>query len=321
MKIAKYAILSFSILLLAAACQPQSNVSDSGQTKTGAWENFNDSLLGVNLNYPVKFQSAGIAEAEAYPKLSYERPISGFLAAAQIRPQSEAGSYPSVAILLYRSNGVDLRSWLNARQDFKKGFADQKEVTVGRLKFQKFTGPAGDLVPSSMFIIENGNYVYQFNIDFGLSGRAAKVSAEEILQTLNFKKPQAISPKTPVKIYFLNQKIKPVKLCNEVVAVDRQIEKTEKIATAALNELLKGPSEKEKTQGYFSNIPAGSKLNSLSIKDGEAFADFNETAQSGGGSCSMSARVKQITETLKQFPTIKKVKISINGRADGIFQP
>ncbi len=124
-----------------------------------------------------------------------------------------------------------------------------------------------------------------------------------------------------IKIYLYNSKIKPVNLCNEVVAVTRVIPKTVRVATAAINELLKGPTSEERISGYTNEIPVGSKLNSLSIVNGEARADFSETTESGGGSCSMSMRTAQIRETLLQFSTIKTVKLSINGMTEDIFQP
>ncbi len=110
--------------------------------------------------------------------------------------------------------------------------------------------------------------------------------------------------------------------CGEAVyASNRVIPKTEALAKVALEELLRGPTPAEKSQGYATIIPVGSKLNSVSIVNGEARADFNETTESGGGSCSMTARVAQITQTLKQFSTITSVRLSIDGRTGDIFQP
>lgn len=106
-----------------------------------------------------------------------------------------------------------------------------------------------------------------------------------------------------------------------LLEASRTIPKTDAVARAALDELLKGPTATEKSQGYATVIPAGSKLNSISIVNGEARADFNEATESGGGSCSMASRVAQITQTLKQFSTVTSVKLSIDGRTGDIFQP
>ena len=139
---------------------------------------------------------------------------------------------------------------------------------------------------------------------------------------VNPKKVQAPKQEfSTITLYFYNQNIKPVDNCKEVVPVTRQIPKTEKIATATLEQLLGGPTAEEKKSGYTTVIPEGSKLNSLNIVDGEAQVDFNEATQSGGGSCSMLARVTQIRQTLLQFSTIKTIKLSINGATEPIFQP
>ncbi len=108
-----------------------------------------------------------------------------------------------------------------------------------------------------------------------------------------------------------------------VFAVSRRIPKTSAVATAAINELLIGPYSTEVEAGYFSTLPLGSKLNSLKIENGVAYADFNQQTQSGGGSTSMILRRSQITQTLKQFSTIKSVVLSIDGNSqqDLIFQP
>lgn len=128
---------------------------------------------------------------------------------------------------------------------------------------------------------------------------------------------------TKIDVYFDNNKIEQgiSIVCDRVFAVERKIPKTLAVARAAVEELLKGPTVAEKVQGYVSAIPSGSKLNSISIVNGEARADFNATTESGGGSCSMGARVAQITNTLKQFPTITSVKLSIDGKTVDIFQP
>jgi hypothetical protein len=109
--------------------------------------------------------------------------------------------------------------------------------------------------------------------------------------------------------------------CKRVYYIRRYIDKTQAVAEATINELLNGPTDQEKAQGYFTSIPANSKLNSISIVDGEARVDFNEIIESGGGSCSMASRVAQIRETLMQFLTITSIKLSINGRTGDIFQP
>ena len=125
-----------------------------------------------------------------------------------------------------------------------------------------------------------------------------------------------------VLIYFNNDNLDPEIACNRVFEVKRSIQKTQGVGRAAVNELLKGPSESEKNEGYYTNINDGVLLNSLKIENGVAYADFNEALGfQVGGSCRVSAIRAQITETLSQFETVDSVVISINGNTEEILQP
>ena len=125
-----------------------------------------------------------------------------------------------------------------------------------------------------------------------------------------------------VKAYFNNNKMDPEISCNKVFSVERELLKTEAVARVALEELLKGPMQTEKDAGFFTSINEGVKIQSLTITDGTAKVDFDEQLQfQVGGSCKVSAIRAEITETLKQFSTVKSVIISIDGRTEDILQP
>ncbi|OHA63960.1 MAG: hypothetical protein A2667_01325, partial [Candidatus Wildermuthbacteria bacterium RIFCSPHIGHO2_01_FULL_47_27] len=122
--------------------------------------------------------------------------------------------------------------------------------------------------------------------------------------------------------FFNNDKMDPEFSCNKVFAVERIIPKTQAMARAALEELFKGPTEEEKAQGFLTSMPPGVQIQRLSIENGTAKADFNDALEyQVGGSCRVSAIRAQITETLKQFPTVQQVVISIDGRTEDILQP
>lgn len=127
---------------------------------------------------------------------------------------------------------------------------------------------------------------------------------------------------TIVKVYFNNSNLDPEASCNKVFSVDRVIPKTTAVARAALEALLTGPTATEKESGHATSINAGVKIQSLIIENQTARVDFDEQLEfQVGGSCRVSAIRAQITQTLKQFPTIKNVIISINGRTEDILQP
>lgn len=131
------------------------------------------------------------------------------------------------------------------------------------------------------------------------------------------------SETTKINVYFGNSQLDPDIIdCSKVLGVQRIIPKTQAIGQSALEELLKGPIEAEKQQGYFTSINPDVKIQSLTVENGTAKVDFNQTLQQAvGGSCRVAQIRSQITQTLKQFPTVKDVIISINGDTETILQP
>jgi len=125
-----------------------------------------------------------------------------------------------------------------------------------------------------------------------------------------------------VKVYFNNDRMDPEFSCNKVFPVEREIPKIQAVGRAALEELLKGSTEEEKSEGFFTSINPGVKIQKLIIENETAKVDFDEQLEfQVGGSCRVAAIRAQITETLKQFPTVNSVIISINGRTEDILQP
>ncbi|EKD23954.1 MAG: hypothetical protein ACD_81C00138G0008 [uncultured bacterium] len=125
-----------------------------------------------------------------------------------------------------------------------------------------------------------------------------------------------------INVFFNNSKLDPAFLCDKVFPSTREIPWTEGIGRAAIEELLKGPMEAEKAADYFTNINPNVRINTLTIENGVAYIDFSEELDKAvGGSCRVTAIRAQITETLKQFPSVKEVVIAINGRTEDILQP
>lgn len=160
----------------------------------------------------------------------------------------------------------------------------------------------------------NGFLVLEKDNPSGLPENAAEIRVPVIIKE---------TKKTAVKVFFGNSKIDPnVEECNKVYPVTRMITPTEAVARASLEELLKGITDEEKSQGFFTTINPGVTIKSLNIENGIADVDFDEKLGEGvGGSCKVAAIRAQISETLKQFDTVKEVVISINGRTEDILQP
>ena len=126
-----------------------------------------------------------------------------------------------------------------------------------------------------------------------------------------------------VKVFFNNSIMDPEFSCDKVFSVDRAIAATQAPGRAVLELLLKGNlTDEEKAAGFTTNINPGVQIQKLTIENGVAKVDFSEELEKTvGGSCRVAAIRAQITQTLKQFPTVNEVIISINGRIEDILQP
>ncbi len=120
---------------------------------------------------------------------------------------------------------------------------------------------------------------------------------------------------TTVKAYFY--------VDDQLSSVDRIIPKTDSPAAAAIQEILRGPTTDEKNQGFYSNVSSEAQVQKLTIQSGTAQIDFNEKLDSATTCRSAQAIVNQITQTLKQFSSVKKVVITVNGKSaqDALFHP
>jgi len=149
--------------------------------------------------------------------------------------------------------------------------------------------------------------------------------ADELTIPVYFKEAPEISEEfMTVKIFLSDSRFvgEPYFDCSRTIAVEREVPKTLAVAKAATEALLRGETQEEINQGFVSNINSGVRIQSLTVEDGVAKIDFDEQMEfQMGGSCRVAAIWAQITETLKQFPTIDSVEVSINGRTEDILQP
>lgn len=111
--------------------------------------------------------------------------------------------------------------------------------------------------------------------------------------------------------------------CSEVVPVKRQVRKTQAVATAALIELLKGPTAREEARGlasFFSSETAD-LLRSVRVEDGVAYVDLEDIVgiSNVSTSCGSTYFLSQMDATLKQFPTIKKTVYATAGSPESFY--
>lgn len=120
----------------------------------------------------------------------------------------------------------------------------------------------------------------------------------------------AQKPQT-IKIYFYHEPGEYIDLS----PVTRTI-RTASPARAAIQGLLKGPTAAERKNGFDGLASASDfKIGSLSIRNGTARINFIVAEDWRGFPGDIApARFKKAVElTLKQFPTVKEVVVSLNG--------
>ena len=101
----------------------------------------------------------------------------------------------------------------------------------------------------------------------------------------------------------------------QLYVVNREHAATPGIGSAALNDLLAGPTTAEHDAGIGTQIPEGTELLGLDIDNDIATVDLTSEYESGGGTASMTMRLAQVVCTLDQFPTVKGVLFQLDGRA------
>lgn len=126
-----------------------------------------------------------------------------------------------------------------------------------------------------------------------------------------------------VNVYFINMNLNTTpEDCSVIFAVAREVSTPQAPARPTVESLLEGPTAEETSMGYTTSINPGVQLNSISIEDSVAYADFDARLNEGAaGSCLVTAIRAQISETLMQFPTVDEVVISVDGEVEEILQP
>lgn len=117
--------------------------------------------------------------------------------------------------------------------------------------------------------------------------------------------------KTYINVYFIGQNENKEEVYK---AVNREYNKDtdgSKIKFA-IQALVLGPKQNEKTKGVYTEIPAGTKVIAITETADKVVIDLNSSFEQGGGTESIYKRLNQIIKTAKRNTT-KPVYLYING--------
>jgi germination protein M len=104
---------------------------------------------------------------------------------------------------------------------------------------------------------------------------------------------------TTLRVYFIrDEKVGPA---------SRAVQPTQAVATAAMQELLKGPTSADTGVGLTTSIADGTTLNSVTIANGVATVDLSPEPTT-------DAAIAQVVYTLTQFPTVTAVRFGSDGK-------
>lgn len=113
--------------------------------------------------------------------------------------------------------------------------------------------------------------------------------------------------------------------CTSVYPVKRDVPVSPRVATTALNLLFRGPTADERQAGYYSvfSDQTADLLIDLKIVRGTAFvnlADLRDRLTVASSSCGMAEFQSEITRTLLQYPSIRRVIFAIEGDARAFYK-
>ncbi|HBG48596.1 MAG TPA: hypothetical protein DDW90_03655 [Cyanobacteria bacterium UBA9971] len=124
-------------------------------------------------------------------------------------------------------------------------------------------------------------------------------------------KSQKLTDKNSVKVYF----VKSIDSADfGLTPVRRKISPDKSRISTAITELLKGPSKKEEKAGFYTEIPSTTKLIEIKETPKDININLSKDFESGGGSTSMSMRLKQLVNTSLDAEKTRPVYLQLNGK-------
>lgn len=124
-------------------------------------------------------------------------------------------------------------------------------------------------------------------------------------------KGEKLTDKNSVTVYF----VKSFHVTDfRLTPVRRKFSPDKSRISTAITELLKGPTEKEIKAGFYTEIPATTKLIEIKETPKDLIINISKDFESGGGSTSMSMRLKQLVNTALDAAKNKPVYLQLNGK-------
>jgi len=114
-----------------------------------------------------------------------------------------------------------------------------------------------------------------------------------------------------VSVYFVKVKNNQE---TSVLPVKRKIESNQTPIKTAIVELLKGPSPNEQKSGYYTEIPKNTALLGINENSDRIVINLSKDFEAGGGSESMSMRLKQVNYTAVDAAKNKPVYLELDGK-------
>ncbi len=115
-----------------------------------------------------------------------------------------------------------------------------------------------------------------------------------------------------IMIYFANEDASALKAYAKSVEITNNVS----LEQVVIEALLTGPLR----EGYMPTIPTGTVLNKISVKDGIAYVNFNESFTGAVENVRSDLTIYSVVNSLVELPTINKVQILINGQKQGLYR-
>ena len=148
-----------------------------------------------------------------------------------------------------------------------------------------------------------------YHADENVSGEVIEV--QKPVETPQEEQKVEEKTKEYVNVFFIGQNANKEEVYK---AVNREYDKDidgSKIKFA-IQALISGPKEKEKANGVYSEIPAGTRIIAINETSDKVIINLNSAFENGGGTESLYKRLFQLIKTAKRNTT-KPVYLYING--------